>query len=196
MYDRASDSYWSQIAAVAFEGPLKGQSLDEIKVTWTTWTAWARWKERYPQTQVLIERTGYMRNYNRAPYGSWHSLLWQFEALAMLEMGVLVILLSPVNLLVATTLSALLGLNLHGALALRQSAHCTVISRPYLLAGDACCAPSLLLLLGIPELWAFVCLSAWLVPLALTLLLISRCWQRYNGAPAVRLSSNMAAHKK
>ena len=135
---------------------------------------------------------------------SWHSLLWQFEALAMLEMGVLVILLSPVNLLVATTLSALLGLNLHGALALRQSAHCTVISRPYLLAGDACCAPSLLLLLGIPELWAFVCLSAclpvclsaWLVPLALTLLLISRCWQRYNGAPAVRLSSNMAAHKK
>jgi hypothetical protein len=35
----------------------------------------------------------------------------------MLEMGALVILLSPVNLLVATTLSALLGLNLHGALA-------------------------------------------------------------------------------
>ena len=32
---------------------------------------------------------------------SWHSLLWQFEALAMLEMGVLVILLSPVNLKVS-----------------------------------------------------------------------------------------------
>jgi len=68
MYDRASDSYWSQIAAVAFEGPLKGQSLDEIQVTWTTW---ARWKERHPQTQVLTERTGYMRNYNRDPYGGY-----------------------------------------------------------------------------------------------------------------------------
>ncbi|HCF4209955.1 TPA: DUF3179 domain-containing protein [Pseudomonas aeruginosa] len=71
MYDRASDSYWSQIAAVAIEGPLKGQSLDEIQVTWTTW---ARWKERYPQTQVLTERTGYMRNYNRDPYGSYSPL--------------------------------------------------------------------------------------------------------------------------
>jgi len=71
MYDRASDSYWSQIAAVAFEGPLKGHSLDEIQVTWTTW---ARWKERYPQTQVLTERTGYMRNYNRDPYGGYSPL--------------------------------------------------------------------------------------------------------------------------
>lgn len=51
----------------------------------------------------------------------WHSLPWQwahllsqrspwqFEALAMLEMGALVILLSPLNLLIAMTLSALLG---------------------------------------------------------------------------------------
>lgn len=71
MYDRASDSYWSQIAAVAFEGPLKGQNLDKIQVTWTTW---ARWKERHPQTQVLTERTGYMRNYNRDPYGGYSPL--------------------------------------------------------------------------------------------------------------------------
>ena len=132
---------------------------------------------------------------------SWHSLPWQwahllsqrspwqFEALAMLEMGALVILLSPVNLLIATMLSALLGLNLHGALALRQNAHCTAIASagawPSLLAGGACCAPSLLLLLGIPGLGAFVSLFAWMVPLALILLLISRCWQRRPGAPAL-----------
>ena len=132
---------------------------------------------------------------------SWHSLPWQwahllsqrspwqFEALAMLEMGALVILLSPVNLLIATMLSALLGLNLHGALALRQNAHCTAIASagawPSLLAGGACCAPSLLLLLGIPGLGAFVSLFAWMVPLALILLLISRCWQRRQGAPAL-----------
>lgn len=71
MYDRASDSYWSQIAAVAISGPAQGQSLDEIRVTWTTW---ARWKERYPHTQVLNQRTGYMRNYNRDPYGSYSPL--------------------------------------------------------------------------------------------------------------------------
>ncbi len=131
----------------------------------------------------------------------WHSLPWQwahllsqrspwqFEALAMLEMGVLVILFSPANLLIAATLSALLGLNLHGALALRQNANCTAIASagvwPSLLAGGACCAPSLLLLLGIPGLGVFVSLFAWMLPLALILLLISRCWQRYNGAPAI-----------
>ena len=107
----------------------------------------------------------------------------------MLEMGELVILLSPVNLLIAATLSVLLGLNLHGTLALRQSAHCTAISSagawPSLLAGGACCAPSLLLLLGTPGLGAFVSLFAWMLPLALILLLISRCWQRRQGAPAV-----------
>lgn len=114
---------------------------------------------------------------------------WQFEALAMLEAGVLVILLSPVNLLVATALATLLGLNLHGMLALRRTARCTVISSagvwPSLLAGGACCAPSLLLLLGIPGLGAFASLFAWMLPLAGVLLLASRVWQRLKGAPAV-----------
>jgi len=106
----------------------------------------------------------------------------------MLEAGVLVILLSSVNLLVATALAALLGLNLHGMLALRRTAQCTVISSagvwPSLLAGGACCAPSLLLL-GIPGLGAFVSLFAWTLPLAFFLLLASSLWQRLNGAPAV-----------
>ena len=49
---------------------------------------------------------------------------------------------------------------------------------PSLLAGGACCAPSLLLLLGIPGLGAFVSLFAWMVPLALFLVLLA-------GVPAV-----------
>jgi hypothetical protein len=129
-----------------------------------------------------------------SPPWQWAHILsqrspWQFEALAMLEMGALVILFSPVNLLIATALSALLGLNLHGALALRQNAHCTAIASagvwPSLLAGGACYTPSLLLLLGIPGLGVFVSLFAWMVPLALILLLISRCWQRRQSAPAL-----------
>lgn len=128
----------------------------------------------------------------------WSRLLarrgpWHFEALAMLELGYLVLLLSPANLALAGVLAALLGLNLHGALALRARAHCTLGQGaassaglwPALLAGGACCAPSLLLVLGIPGLGAFVSLFAWLLPLSLLLLALSRCWQRRRGAPRV-----------
>lgn len=68
MYDRASDSHWSQIAGVAIDGPAKGRSLEEVRVIWTTW---ARWQARHPQTQVLTRETGALRNYNRDPYGSY-----------------------------------------------------------------------------------------------------------------------------
>lgn len=68
MYDRASDSHWSQIAGVAIDGPAKGRSLEEVRVIWTTW---ARWQARHPQTRVLTRETGALRNYNRDPYGSY-----------------------------------------------------------------------------------------------------------------------------
>ncbi|WP_324734545.1 DUF3179 domain-containing protein [Pseudomonas paeninsulae] len=68
MYDRASDSHWSQIAGVAIDGPAKGRSLEEVRVVWTTW---ARWQARHPQTQVLSRTTGTLRNYSRDPYGSY-----------------------------------------------------------------------------------------------------------------------------
>ena len=68
MYDRASDSHWSQIAGVAIDGPAKGRSLEEVRVIWTTW---ARWQARHPHTRVLTRETGALRNYNRDPYGSY-----------------------------------------------------------------------------------------------------------------------------
>lgn len=68
MYDRASDSHWSQIAGVAIDGPAKGRSLEEVRLIWTTW---ARWRARHPHTQVLTRETGALRNYNRDPYGSY-----------------------------------------------------------------------------------------------------------------------------
>lgn len=118
---------------------------------------------------------------------------WQFEALALLQLGPLVILLSPLNLLFAALLGLLLALNLDGALALREAAQCSLASRnawsvgawPALLAGGACCAPSLLLLIGIPGLGAFIGLFAWLLPLSFVLLLSSRLWQRGRGVPPV-----------
>jgi hypothetical protein len=71
MYDRASDSFWSQITGVAIDGPARGQFLDEVRVIWTTW---GRWKSRHPQTQVLSRQTGAIRNYDADPYGSYNPL--------------------------------------------------------------------------------------------------------------------------
>ena len=121
--------------------------------------------------------------------------LFQFEAIAMLQAGALVWLISPLNLLIAGVLGALLALNIDGAWALWQRpAACGIGARssgvlaavPALAAGGACCAPSLLLLLGIPGLGAFAALFAWLVPLSLLLLVASRYWQRRQGAPGWR----------
>jgi len=69
MYDRESGSYFSQIAATGLNGTHEGRSLQEIGLTWTTWE---RWRAVHPDTKVLSDRTGYLRNYARDPYGSYN----------------------------------------------------------------------------------------------------------------------------
>lgn len=119
-------------------------------------------------------------------------VVFQFEGVAMVQVGPIVWLISPVNLLIATALGVLLALNIHGAWLLwKRPAACGIAGRgsgvlvaiPALAAGGACCAPSLLLLLGIPGLGAFAALFAWLVPVSLLLLGANRWWQRRLGAP-------------
>jgi hypothetical protein len=68
MYDRNSDSRWPQILATAIEGPFEGRSLREFRLVWTTWQ---QWKRLHPDTVVLSEKTGFARNYDRDPYGSY-----------------------------------------------------------------------------------------------------------------------------
>lgn len=68
MYDRAAESYWPQMLATAVRGPHAGAVLREFSVTWTTWT---RWREMHPRTAVLSDETGFARNYNDDPYGSY-----------------------------------------------------------------------------------------------------------------------------
>ncbi len=117
-----------------------------------------------------------------------------FEAVALIQAGPVVWLVSPVNLLIGATLSLLLAANIHGVLAIRsQPAQCRPARHgragvvgggaPALLAGGACCAPSLLLLLGVPGLGVFAGYFAWLVPLSGVLLAGNRYWQRRQGAP-------------
>ncbi|WP_152041015.1 DUF3179 domain-containing protein [Salinigranum salinum] len=69
MYDRETDSRWPQVLATAMSGPFQGRSLTEFPITWTTW---GRWKEAHPDTVVLSEDTGHVRNYNRDPYGQYN----------------------------------------------------------------------------------------------------------------------------
>jgi hypothetical protein len=69
MYDRETDSRWPQVLATAMSGPFEGQSLTEFPLTWTTW---GEWKAAHPDTVVLSEETGHVRNYNRDPYGEYN----------------------------------------------------------------------------------------------------------------------------
>lgn len=75
MYDRATETWWPQMLATAIPGPWNEdppiQSLKEFRVVWTTWD---RWQAQYPNTRVLSRETGYVRNYDRDPYGSYNPL--------------------------------------------------------------------------------------------------------------------------
>ncbi|MFD1564489.1 DUF3179 domain-containing (seleno)protein [Haloarchaeobius amylolyticus] len=69
MYDRGSDTWWSQVLARGIRGPHEGAYLSEFQVTWTTW---GRWRERHPETAVLTENTGHVRDYGGDPYGQYN----------------------------------------------------------------------------------------------------------------------------
>jgi hypothetical protein len=71
MFDRDSGTLFSQIAATGVRGRYDGRTLVEVSLIWTTW---ARWRARYPDTRVLSENTGHLRNYNRDPYGTYNPL--------------------------------------------------------------------------------------------------------------------------
>lgn len=65
LYDRKTESLWSQIKTEAVTGPLTGTRL---KLLSSTQTSWRQWKKKYPKTLVLSQKTGYHRDYDRDPY--------------------------------------------------------------------------------------------------------------------------------
>lgn len=68
LYDRQTQSLWSQILAQAVSGPLKGSKLTPIALSHTSW---ADWKRRHPDTLVLSTDTGFARDYRRDPYAGY-----------------------------------------------------------------------------------------------------------------------------
>ena len=68
MYDRATESLWSQMLEQSIQGPQIKRIPDRLPVVETTW---GTWRAMYPETSVLSENTGFSRNYSVYPYGSY-----------------------------------------------------------------------------------------------------------------------------
>lgn len=91
LYDRQTESLWSQLMSKAISGPYKGSQLEFLPVTHTNWSDW---RQQYPDTLVLSRDTGTIRDYRQDPYigydsspatmfpvvnkapGPWHAKEW------------------------------------------------------------------------------------------------------------------------
>ena len=70
MYDRYEGNLWQQITGEAIVGPAarRDEVLKQIPIITTTWR---EWRLKHPDTQVLSLDTGFSRNYNAYPYGTY-----------------------------------------------------------------------------------------------------------------------------
>ncbi len=68
LYDRDTESLWSQLMRKAVSGPMQGHTLTMLPLEHTTW---ARWKRLHPDTLVLSRDTGYTRDYQTNPYAGY-----------------------------------------------------------------------------------------------------------------------------
>jgi hypothetical protein len=68
LFDRATDSLWSQMRVQGVCGNLAGTVPALRPVVQTTWGAW---KAMHPDTSLVSFATGFSRNYNQYPYGAY-----------------------------------------------------------------------------------------------------------------------------
>ena len=68
LYDRRTESLWSQLRMQAIAGPRKGEKLTMVATQHTTLGAW---KKAHPESLILTTRTGHIRNYQQTPYGEY-----------------------------------------------------------------------------------------------------------------------------
>ena len=104
-----------------------------------------------------------------------------YEPIAIVDLWAVRYLLSPVNTSISLAVGVLVGINMGLVyLAIRQPRACRIgtasgvfASVPALLAGGACCAPLLLIVLGITAGGTLITLIGWLLPIGVVLLVIS-----------------------
>lgn len=68
LYDRETESLWSQISAEAVTGPAQGGRLALVR---SRMLPLGRWRAMHPDSSVLSRRTGHARDYGRSPYGDY-----------------------------------------------------------------------------------------------------------------------------
>jgi hypothetical protein len=68
MYDRETQSLWSQISAESVTGPSLGQRLALLR---SRIERFGEWKRSHPETSVLSRETGHRRDYGRSPYAGY-----------------------------------------------------------------------------------------------------------------------------
>ena len=66
LYDRETDSHWSQLRLLCVNGELIEYKPSVVNVIETTWKLW---KEMFPETKILSNEQGFNRNYSEYPYG-------------------------------------------------------------------------------------------------------------------------------
>jgi hypothetical protein len=65
MYDRETQSLWSQLLQQAITGPLTGAAL---KMLPAEHTSWEYWQAQHPDSAVLSPETGFKGDYGLNPY--------------------------------------------------------------------------------------------------------------------------------
>jgi len=68
MYDRESDTYWPQILGEGINNKFADRVLETFPVYWTTWE---KASQKYDNALVLSRTTGYIRDYEKDPYGDY-----------------------------------------------------------------------------------------------------------------------------
>jgi hypothetical protein len=70
MYDRLTDSYWTQIGGEAIIGELTGTKLTLLSLETVEW---GEWKTIHPDSEVLSKDTGFVRDYTSVdgPYANY-----------------------------------------------------------------------------------------------------------------------------
>ncbi len=67
-YNRTDDSWFIQLLGVGTRGAQLNHPAPRVHVWEMTWAAW---KALHPDSTVLSDDTGHVRNYNRYPYGNY-----------------------------------------------------------------------------------------------------------------------------
>ncbi len=65
MYDRQTESLWSQIEGRAIAGTLAGAELTRLPIATVTWS---QWRQAHPDGYVMARPAGSGRDYGRNPY--------------------------------------------------------------------------------------------------------------------------------